>query len=199
MINTSVKEALQSQNPDQSFTRRARTQVRSFAWSEACHATMDIQWGVSILAIANEADEIMLLRIISLHCPLHSSGPRWRLQILAIIPAYDGAGPPPDVLRNVRKPLDDRVTFVDRLTWSPWLQNEDGTRVALLAYTHNGRLRVRSVLLAAASSSQDVQVAFSDHTEQSVIGKRIVDSILWFDKVPSPSLSFVAGRIHINT
>ncbi len=124
--------------------QRLRGRIRTYAWSHTCRLGPDDQWGVPLLAVANNYNEIVITRVLSPCNGLAKSSDKWDLDVLAWINLKNAsdisAGRP-----SRRRTALSGLQFASNLAWSPWWEGPCNGQTSLLAYVYEDRLYIQKI------------------------------------------------------
>ncbi len=136
----------QQSTAQQDHVARLRRRIRAFSWSYPCHPQTGPEgknrcdaWGVPVLAITNDNNEMMFVQLHSPHFPFSSRRGTWQIKVLSrlqVSHSPNDSSQTSSLLALALRP----VRYVSQVVWSPWVQNSDGSEKAILAYLLDGRL-----------------------------------------------------------
>ncbi|KAK8178767.1 transcription factor IIIC subunit delta N-term-domain-containing protein [Phyllosticta citribraziliensis] len=170
--------------------RRTSRRVRSFAWSprvrpqtESSQSVKDSQLPMSgfFLAVSNDANEIVILRVQS---PFDFFSPvvsRWSAHVAAhcsVAPQIQLKVDPPFTLLDEH--LDEQ-RYATNLAWSPWSLDDKETAESLLAFTTNKSLHIRRVRMGAYSF--DISISAEDAFVDESVGTRLAHIVQWAPRI----------------
>ena len=128
---------------------RIRTRIRSFVWASALPNPFTASligtqhtWGPSIIAAANEDNEIIFIAISSPN-NMMTDDLKWSAQVLkhfSVIPGSEGAS-------SVAGTFDEIIqqqSYISHIAWSPWMI-EGNSFYSVLVYATNDDIRARVV------------------------------------------------------
>ncbi|KAI9837200.1 MAG: hypothetical protein M1838_004854 [Thelocarpon superellum] len=167
-----------------------RLSVRAFAWSRRCPSrSTSSTW--SILALANEHREILLLRIPptpDLLVPYERPG---QVEGVGRILVEQAAVESSNAAPTPRNLVDRPVGYADTLAWSPW-QDDGLHQDAFLAYITNGTVVIHGVnVLPTSAHTREVQIA---HFWEPASGKILARCTMPIKNVTGEvGLSFTPG------
>lgn len=190
-------------------TSRLRARIRAFSWSKAClmdGTKRDSQryhkWGLSVLAVANDNNEIVLLHFFTSDGLIETHTKQWHAEVLGHFrgPASSGTLPflAPSSLLAVAL---NRRPFVSELSWSPWIATNGRGMVAILSYLAGDKMRFGRVsiknsepvageflagngLFTLEVDEQDLYLC-NDHITAAVF----TGPLRWYDKVCTSHMS----------
>ena len=188
---------------------RTRTRIRAFSWSKACFIEATARdskryqkWGLSVLAVANDNNEIVLLHIFDLDGYTQRNSQQCQADVLGHIRVPAGLGTLPYLAPySLLATALDRRPFVSELSWSPWTATNDHGKVAILSYLVGNKLRARRVHLKNSKGQAGESLAGNslftlDIDEQDLDWRndRITEAVFtgplrWYDKVCASQLS----------
>ncbi|KAI9869746.1 MAG: hypothetical protein M1830_005138, partial [Pleopsidium flavum] len=197
---------------------RLRKRIRAFSWSQACHLTGERgsrkryeKWGVSILAVTNDNNEIIFVHILRPDGHISTTTKQWHAEVLGHFKASGGSEIPsflaPSSLLAMRL---NKQRFVPHLSWSPWTAPPPCEAGAILAYLTGDELRFRRVHLkvsrapaAESTIGNDIFVLDTDEQDVDLNDEQLTEPIFvgplrWYSKKSSGRLSLaVAARDRI--
>ncbi|KAI9706103.1 MAG: hypothetical protein M1836_005509 [Candelina mexicana] len=144
-------DLIEESEAQQYHVTRLRRRIRAFSWSLPCHprtipgseSPCDV-WGVPILAVTNDNNEIIFIQLKSPYYPLSFRGKQWRADVLGHVQVTQN--PTDGPLSNSLLAISSRpVRFVSHIAWSPWVRRSDGAEEAVLVYLLGARLLFRKV------------------------------------------------------
>lgn len=174
---------------DWEIRRRLRRRIRSFAWSPQLRSQasdqsiQEAQLPVngSFIAVSNDNNDVVVLRIHSPHSFLSPSATTWSAHAVAhfsLEPKLDlHPNPRPILLEETM----DEQRHISNLAWSPWTTSKDGISEAVLACTTNHGLHLRRIRIFPFSSV--VSLDSSDIFSSGDVGTRNTNLIRWMPRV----------------
>ncbi|KAI9737552.1 MAG: hypothetical protein M1834_009707 [Cirrosporium novae-zelandiae] len=148
--------------------RRRKRRIRSFSWSQAWHPAQTVNdskiadnpsWGIPILAIANDDNDIILVRLRRPYRPFQSPRTQWKAEVLEHF-SVDGTSGWQDnpSAYSILGQFMQRKRFVQHLTWSGWssilpTDNSKPTQsTAFLVYLVGSTLQLCRVTIATGQA-----------------------------------------------
>ena len=139
---------------DRHERRQVQQRVRAFVWSPPMYEipnkeeqtfTQYVDRGYQSLAVATEAEEILLLRVLSPHNVVRPDIVEWKIDVVHSLDlrAYTLEALHLEIPGNERNSLsdNDEKFIADHIAWGPWRRGNNGTgNRARLAFISNGRL-----------------------------------------------------------
>ncbi|KAI9798224.1 MAG: hypothetical protein M1835_002709 [Candelina submexicana] len=144
-------DLVEESEAQQYHVTRLRRRIRAFSWSLPCHprtipgseSPCDV-WGLPILAVTNDNNEIIFIQLKSPYYPLSSRSKQWRADVLGHVQVSQN--PTDGPLSNSLLAISSRpVRFVSHVAWSPWVRRSDGAEEAVLVYLLGARLLFRKI------------------------------------------------------
>ena len=193
---------------------KLRKRVRNLAWSPVNYTEAESPWGSSLIAIANDCCEISVLRALSPHQHLPEREGTWQFDPVSL---FRCGNPFEWTMRGIRG--RHRNGYASALAWSPWFDNSDGAKTAVLAYLAQEHLYLRHLYIRSPENIDMQLLAGSPPVVD--VGSEVFDlelpypvsmaQLKWHDKVwrlvsyyytpppfsflPSPSSSGLKGLI----
>lgn len=182
---------------------RLRTRIRTFSWSKACFidgTRRDAQryqkWGLSVLAVANDNNEIVLLHFFTSGGLIQTHSKHWHAEVLGHFPGPPSSGTLPFLASSsLLATALHRRPFVSELSWSPWTATDDRRLFAILSYLVEDKLRFRRVSVKnsdmVAGASLGGNSLFTLDTDQQdldlcndhITAANFTGPLRWYDKV----------------
>ncbi|OCL10748.1 hypothetical protein AOQ84DRAFT_288628 [Glonium stellatum] len=153
---------------------RLRRRVRAFSWSPSTSDSgpsttvgSPLNWGTYLLAVSNDNNEIVILRITSPYDPL-SPTKEWLVKAIGHFQVLGNSS------SQVQTPgtFDEYVQqqrFISHLAWSPWSGGGSGRHQSILAYASNSELRARNIFGYTQRNGQlSISISESETIYQAV-------------------------------
>ncbi|KZF25041.1 hypothetical protein L228DRAFT_258517 [Xylona heveae TC161] len=183
---------------------KLRRRIMSFAWSKPCFLkkngeinALGATWGTSLFAVANDNNEMVILRIIppSSRC----TGGQWSTEALGDVRAQTLKEEESEF--SLLKAAMISRSIISQIAWSPWvisLKTED----AILAYICGNTLRLRKVSVTSQdgqNNRMDLKINSSEFCFQPNQAWVTENSgpLAWYDKVHDGYLYLVASFGHL--
>lgn len=188
---------------------RLRTRIRAISWSKTClidgtqRDSRRLQkWGLSVLAVANDNNEIVLLHFFTSDSSIQTQTKNWQAEVLGHFrgPASSATLPFLASSSLLAVALNKRP-FVSELSWSPWTATNGHGMFAIMSYLAGDKLRLRRVSInnsniVAGESLPDNKLFTLDVDEQDldlcndpVTVASFTGPLRWYDKVCTSHMS----------
>lgn len=210
IINNAIREYFGRTRQHRGFEKseeeeltRVRTRIRAFSWSKASFlngtkwdSKRYQKWGLSLLAVANDNNEIVLLHTFAHDGPIQTHTKQWHAEVLGhfCVPASSDTLPLLAPSSLLAKALHRRP-FVSELSWSPWTATTGRGEVAFLSYLAGNQLRFRRVYIKKSENKAGESLAGNDlftldvdEHDLDLCNGHITEAIFtgplqWYDKV----------------
>ena len=172
-------------------SKRKQSRIIAFGWSQVCDIGADDRYGVTLLAVSRDSDEIVIARIPSPHDVLPTARIHQALEILGKVNVDDSTNGNSASTPSLLTP-QSRVLYVptsaSQLAWSPWVVVANGGSYSFLAYFAHGRVHVAIVYMFCdgQDSEQVPKVAVEVEPKTLPVSVPLRSSVLelkWHDKV----------------
>ena len=138
----------------QDHHKRSRYRIRAFGWSNAYSATSDDPWGLDLIAVANEYNELYIARIDGPDSLCSRNASIWSLSVLAQVCFKKSSSE--DVSSSQHQPSRIKATrsrgSISNLAWSPWSTEAQHRQIALLAFGVDDTLQTQAIEVISPQS-----------------------------------------------
>jgi hypothetical protein len=188
---------------------RLRTRIRAISWSKVCFidGTERVsqryqKWGFSVLAVANDNNEIVLLHFSTSDGLIQTHTKNWHAEVLGHFDGPANSGTLPFVASSSLLAVAlNRRPFVSELSWSPWTATNGRGMAAILSYLAGDKLRFRRVSIKnsdiVAGESLPGDKLFTLNVDEQdlnmcndyVTAASFTGPLRWYDKVCTSHMS----------
>ncbi|PYH46992.1 uncharacterized protein BP01DRAFT_372838 [Aspergillus saccharolyticus JOP 1030-1] len=211
IVNDSLKLYFQPQVQDEGLALR-KSAIRSFSWSPPLKVPateqdadslavpgFESRWGHQILAVANDAKEVIFLRVRSL---VAVQSPRYTADVLAVASWDASSSNYPEIQpSSVFAAALKSKAVTSSMTWGPWFFADDGRNLAVV---HGSRLRVLKFDLDPTTLRQSSGIGMSSEPvaqsdentslySEQLQDHRFTGPIKWIDMTDAQQLCLAAG------
>jgi Transcription factor IIIC subunit delta N-term len=163
---------------------KKQMRIRAFAWSDPLHVPgAASHWGEQFLAVSNDCNEVLLLRILSPYSKSSTKQGKWTASVATRIQLRSGEETGPTISSTAEDCIP-RPTHVRHLAWSPWFKNSDGTRSSILTSATNTNLEF-TLIKARSVDALTFKPLRSEKINPFVVD--ITGPIRWYPKITGPA------------
>lgn len=181
-------------NPETIKLQRRKNRINSFGWSHTYRLDAQDRWGIHLIAISNDCNDIIISRITSAYDSLATGQVNLTLEVLARINIeleMNGSTDPFAKVNTARRKITHVRRTIRSLAWSPWIQNTSHRRNSLLACAVQGEVYIAKIHVSIvedssvySSSAPRISVDIGgDIFAVRVPQQRSVAQLKWHDKV----------------
>ena len=183
---------------DKSEKLKRLQRIRAFTWSpRALFSSVSNQkssahsqiWGEHFLGVANDNCEIIIMWISSQSNLTSDDGSELASQALAHFPV-DTDIQMPDLSWTFEDYMNHHKSAT-HVAWSPWVQWQDGSLVAIIAYTSHSKIGFRQINISMSSEGPRVQVGDQEASVMLAIPDSVNGPLRWLPEVSK------AGRMQL--
>lgn len=174
--------------------QKRKSRIRAFGWSRACHMGIEDPWGIQLLALSNDDNEIAIARVRSLSDTYSRDSADFSAHFLGRLEVnrgMNGSSDPCIEAQSARRRVMNATRFANNLAWSPWLVTAKRRRMSFLAYVAGGRVHIAIVHLKqleekASGGNQEFSLALDIGKDVFSLAKQErlrVSYLKWHDQV----------------